>query len=427
MKKNIKKFIPAMMAVSMLATSVVFANTDDKTVEASLITPAKQTTENDNSTENKVDKVLAVKLVENNGIKIFPVREVFEQLGFEIGYDNVTKIVTLSKDALYVTFSQKADAYTFSKMAPQKLGQAPIVIEGKTYVPVSLLTEIMGMEGVTVEDLTLTIKMEDTEAETLEDAKVLPILNKTIITAIDEKNNTITVSDEEKGEVVLNIKDLKIEYTTEAKSLAVGQAVEVVYGDAMTTSEPPVNTPKALKVINKYSLVKVISLEEDKDTKKLLVEDEKLGEVALIISKDTKINDIEKFEEGQILKVAMSDAMTMSLPPQTVAKEISIFDIEKLDIEEKDEEKDEEKEAVEVKIVEFDKENKQITIEDEKLGKVVLNITDEVKLESEENQDKKLDNFDWAKKDAKIKVVYGDIMTRSLPPINNPVKIIVLK
>lgn len=423
MKKNIKKFIPAMMAVSMLATSVVFANTADKTVEASLITPAKQTTENDNSTENKVDKVLAVKLVENNGVKIFPVREVFEQLGFEIGYDNVTKIVTLSKDALYVTFSQKADAYTFSKMAPQKLGQAPIVIEGKTYVPVSLLTEIMGMEGVTVEDLTLTIKMEDTATETLENAKVLPILNKTIITAIDEKNNTITVSDEEKGEVVLNIKDLKIEYTTEAKSLAVGQAVEVVYGDAMTTSEPPVNTPKALKVINKYSLVKVISLEEDKDTKKLLVEDEKLGEVALIISKDTKINDIEKFEEGQILKVAMSDAMTMSLPPQTVAKEISIFDIEKLDIEEKDEEK----EAVEVKIVEFDKENKQITIEDEKLGKVVLNITDEVKLESEENQDKKLDNFDWAKKDAKIKVVYGDIMTRSLPPINNPVKIIVLK
>lgn len=432
MKKNIKKFIPAILALSMLGTSAVFADSTENKEETSKVAVSDSEEKDDDIKDDMNDdmemeekdsnKMLVVQLMEKNGHMLFPVREVFEELGFEVEYEPIYKVVTAIKSPLYVTFSSSKDAYTFAKMAPQKLGQAPVVVEGKTYVPVTLLTEIMGMEGISVEGSTLKIMLEDEKEDDLDIE-----LKQNIITEIDKENNKITVMDFELGEVVLNIKDLKVEYTTEDKELMVGQAVEIVYGDEMTTSQPPMNTPKSLKVVTKYNIVKVLSVEEeDKNgNKKVLVEDKELGEVALIVSKETKMMEDVMLEKGQYLKVAMSNAMTMSLPPQTFAKEIEAISIE---VEEDDNMDMEETEAKEVKVVSIDKENKQIIVEDKELGKVALNLdAKNIKIEMEDSDKAVEDIFSLVKEGQEIKVVFGDIMTKSLPPINTPVSIMLSK
>lgn len=399
MKKNIKKIMPVIMVASILGTSAVFASNSDAVTISDTITTV-ETSQN-----------LVVQLIKEGENTLFPVRAVFEKLGFEVGYEPVGKIVTLTKGAQYVTFSTIEDGYTFARMAPQKLGQVPIVKEGITYVPVTLLTEIMQMEGVSVDGLTLTIESQVKEVN-IE-------LDQTIITEIDEKANTITVNNPIKGTIVLNIKDLKIEYTTEDKALMVGQAVEVEYGDIDTASEPAINTPKSLKVVQKYDVVKVLNVEkDDKGNTKVLVKDEEMGEVVLIVSKETKMEGVEEIKIGQVLKVAMSNAMTMSIPPQTNAKEISIISAttEEPEIEEA-------KEFSTVEIVSIDKENSQITIKDEKMGEVVLNISDEIKLEGISDINKVYE----LKAGDKLNVIYGEAMTRSLPPINNPIKIELVK
>ena len=409
MKKNIKKFIPTILAITMLSSTGVFAN-------GNLISPNPMETKKEEMQKDNSKKMLVVKLMEKDSQKFFPAREVFEKLGFEIEYEPVNKMVTATKLPLYITFSSKEDAYTFSKMAPQKLGHAPIVIDGKTYVPITLLTEIMGMEDISVEDLTLKIMLEnDEEME-------MPELKQTIITDIDKDAKTITVEDYEKGEVVLNIKNLKIDYTTEDKELMIGQAVEVVYGDEMMASEPPMNNPKSLKVVTKYNIVKVLNMETDENgNKMILVEDKDLGEVLLLVSKDTKMPKDIKIEKGQYLKVAMSDAMTLSLPPQTVAKEIELYNME---MSKEDMNKAEMKE---VTVVSVDKENKEIIVEDKDLGKVALNIDKDVMIEIENKDKKSEDIFNLVKKGDKIKVIFGDMMTKSLPPMNTPVKIMISK
>lgn len=410
MKKNIKKFIPAIMITTMLASSAVFADdaSNSQKTENSIEVEANQ---NINSS-----KATVVELIQEGENLLLPVRTTFESLGFEINYEPVGKIVTLTKGPVYVTFSTTKDAYTFARTAPQKLGQAPIVKDGSTYVPVTLLTDIMQMEGVTIEGLTLTIEEKKEEAK-------LPELKQTIITEIDEEKNTITVEDSEKGTIILNSKDLKIEYTTDEKVLSVGQAVEVEYGDIMTASQPPMNTPKSLKVVQKYNIVEVLSVEKDeKENTRVLVKDSEMGEVMLIISKETKMEGLDDISAGQILKVAMSSAMTMSIPPQTFAKEIHPVSIEPAT---EITEQAVEAEASEVEVISIDKENKQITVKDAKLGEVVLNMDGDVQIISEDSSNVS-DNYEF-KVGQKLSVVYGPAMTRSLPPINSPVKLTILK
>lgn len=410
MKKNIKKFIPAIMITTMLASSAVFAayaNNAQK-IENSIEVGANQ---NINSS-----KATVVELIQEGENLFLPVRTTFESLGFEISYEPTGKIVTLTKGPVYVTFTTTKDAYTFARTAPQMLGQAPIVKDGSTYVPVTLLTDIMQMEGVTIDGLTLTIEEKKEEAK-------LPALKQTIITEIDEEKNTITVKDSEKGTIILNSKDLKIEYTTDEKVLSVGQAVEVEYGDIMTASEPPINTPKSLKVVQRYNIVEVLSVEKDeKENTKVLVKDSEMGEVMLIVSKETKMEGLDDISAGQILKVAMSSAMTMSIPPQTFAKEIHYVSIEPAT---EITEQAVEAEASEVEVISIDKENKQITVKDAKLGEVVLNMDGDVQIIFEDSSNVS-DNYEF-KVGQKLSVVYGPAMTRSLPPINSPVKLTILK
>lgn len=409
MKKNIKKIIP-MVAIAALMTTSVFANSPKKENTA-----LEQSNVKENSIYINGQLLENANLIKENGKTLMPVRAIFEKLGYEIDYDVNNKIISMSKMPHYITFSTTKDAYTFSRMAPQPLGQAPIVKEGVTYVPVELF-DLMGMEVKLTSNNVLYIG-DGVEQEESTSAKKEQI----IIKEIDEKNNTITVEDDKRGIVVLNIKDVKIDYTTEDKELMVGQALDVEYGDIMTASEPPINIPKSVKVVDKFSYGEVLNVEkDDKNNTLVSFKDEEIGEVVLVLSPDFKIDyttEDKEIKTGQYLEVVLSRVMTMSLPPMNTPKSVKVM--ENVAVEQ---EQDKQEETIKgtATIKSVDKENKTILATDEKMGDVVLNLHDDLKVEYKNGE------AEWLVEGQKLEIEYSPIMTRSLPPINNPVKILVL-
>lgn len=413
MKKNIKKIIPMVAIATLMATSV-FANSPKKE-NISL----EQSNVKENSIYINGQLLENANLIKENGKTLMPVRAIFEKLGYEIDYDANNKIISMSKMPHYITFSTAKDAYTFSRMAPQPLGQDPIVKEGVTYVPVELF-DLMGMEVKLTSNNVLYIG-DGLEQEESTSAKKEQI----IIKEIDEKNNTITVEDDKRGIVVLNIKDVKIDYTTEDKELMVGQALDVEYGDIMTASEPPINIPKSVKVVDKFSYGEVLNVEkDDKNNTLVSFKDEEIGEVVLVLSPDFKVDyttEDKEIKTGQYLEVVLSRVMTMSLPPMNTPKSVKVM--ENVAVEQ---EQDKQEETIKgtATIKSVDKENKTILVTDEKMGDVVLNLHDDLKVEYKDGVGAY--GYYWLVEGQKLEIEYSPIMTRSLPPINNPVKILVL-
>ena len=409
MKKNIKKIIP-MVAIAALMTTSVFANSPKKENTA-----LEQSNVKENSIYINGQLLENANLIKENGKTLMPVRAIFEKLGYEIDYDANNKIISMSKMPHYITFSTTKDAYTFSRMAPQPLGQAPIVKEGVTYVPVELF-DLMGMEVKLTSNNVLYIGYGVEQEESTSAKK-----EQIIIKEIDEKNNTITVEDDKRGIVVLNIKDVKIDYTTEDKDLMVGQALNVEYGDIMTASEPPINIPKSVKVVDKFSYGEVLNVEkDDKNNTLVSFKDEEIGEVVLVLSPDFKVDyttEDKEIKTGQYLEVVLSRVMTMSLPPMNTPKSVKVM--ENVAVEQ---EQDKQEETIKgtATIKSVDKENKTILVTDEKMGDVVLNLHDDLKVEYKNGES------EWMVEGQKLEIEYSPIMTRSLPPINNPIKILVL-
>ena len=409
MKKNIKKIIPMVAIATLMATSV-FANSPKKENTA-----LEQSNVKENSIYINGQLLENANLIKENGKTLMPVRAIFEKLGYEIDYDVNNKIISMSKMPHYITFSTTKDAYTFSRMAPQPLGQAPIVKEGVTYVPVELF-DLMGMEVKLTSNNVLYIGYGVEQEESTSAKK-----EQIIIKEIDEKNNTITVEDDKRGIVVLNIKDVKIDYTTEDKELMVGQALDVEYGDIMTASEPPINIPKSVKVVDKFSYGEVLNVEkDDKNNTLVSFKDEEIGEVVLVLAPDFNVDyttEDKEIKTGQYLEVVLSRVMTMSLPPMNTPKSVKVMENVAVE-QEQDKQEETIKGTATIKIV--DKENKTILVTDEKMGEVVLNLHDDLKVEYKNGES------EWMVEGQKLEIEYSPIMTRSLPPINNPIKILVL-
>nr|WP_317359692.1 stalk domain-containing protein [uncultured Tyzzerella sp.] len=410
---------------------------DNNNLDKCLLTVFKEVAQDDNDNQTKENSIYVngellenATLIKENNKVLIPVRNIFEKLGFEIAYNANTKVISMTKGAQYITFATNADAYTFARMAPQPLGQAPVVKEGVSYVPVELF-DLIGMDIKLTDNNVLYVgeNLQETEEKSTENTKdnVAAKKNQIIIKEIDEKNNTITVEDDKRGIVVLNIKDLKIDYTTEDKQLMVGQALNVEYGEIMTASEPPINIPKSVKVVDKFSYGEILNVEkDDKNNTRVLFKDEEMGEVVLNLAPDFKVNfntEDKELKKGQTLEVVLGRAMTMSLPPMTNPKSVSVINLKDNSKEQKEDTNENTLKGI-ATIKSVDKENETILVTDEKIGDVVLNINDDVKIEYKNGTGTYA--YNWMVAGQKIEVEYSPIMTRSLPPINNPVKILVL-
>ena len=74
--------------------------------------------------------------VSDSGYIMVPVREIAEALGHEVTWFGDTRTVQVG----FVSFTLDYDAYAFARMAPMPLGQAPVLKNSLTHVPIDLFT-----------------------------------------------------------------------------------------------------------------------------------------------------------------------------------------------------------------------------------------------------------------------------------------------
>ena len=141
MKNTFKKFMAGSALIAMLATGSVFAE------EAVLISEEPAAEVQVEETENQGTPLVEnfrTKFEDIEGVTMVPVRAVAEHFGFNVEWVEESQAVNLSKGAVFVTFAINENSYAFSRMMPQPLESAPVLVNGDTtYVPVSLFEDIL--------------------------------------------------------------------------------------------------------------------------------------------------------------------------------------------------------------------------------------------------------------------------------------------
>ncbi len=308
MKFNLKKATATAAIAAMIASGAIFANgAEVKEVKATPLAVAYETI---------------------NDVTMLPLRSIAEHFGYTVEWHDESRSVSMTRGAQYITFAIDEDAYSFSKMAPQKLGTAPILFNDETtYVPASFFTELIGFSS----------KVADGEIELSEP-------NVVTVAEITEEGG-ILVLDESLGEVLVLIgEDTKITANgkeVSAELIEKDMLLNVEYSEQMTRSIPPQTTAISIELLyfdevgeevaeeleKPVVSAEILSIEENGA---IVVNDEINGEVIVFVTEDTKITEdgkeasVEDLKAGQKITVEYAGHMTMSLPPQTSAVSIVI-------------------------------------------------------------------------------------------------------
>lgn len=264
-------------------------------------------------------------------VVMLPLRSIAEHFGFMVEWNGEDRSIAVSKGAVYTTFSIDENAYSFSKMAPMALEKCPVLVNDETtYVPASFFSEI------------LNLNVEKTE-------NGYKVAQPHIVSVVSVENNDILVNDDYFGEVLVHVADeTKISANGKEAALdiiAKDMLLSIEYNDMMTMSIPPQTTAISIEILNlpveedldnvvnmedllePVASVKVLSVNEEGS---ITVEDEVRGEVIVWIAEETVITkngetvSADEIKEGASLTIEYSEAMTMSIPPQTTAVSIVI-------------------------------------------------------------------------------------------------------
>lgn len=85
-----------------------------------------------------------------------PLRAIAEALGYEVIWNNETRSVDLIQGPHFTSVFIGNNAYFINRMAPSELSVAPLIINGRTLIPIEFITEILGY-GVEHKDNELII------------------------------------------------------------------------------------------------------------------------------------------------------------------------------------------------------------------------------------------------------------------------------
>ena len=146
MKKRISLLLALALGVSAIAATVVLAKNGEDDIM--LIS--------ENSSFELVVNGTVIdqpQVIYNEGNVMIPLRKVCETLGLTVNWDAETNMITIEKLPVYITCYPNADGYTFARTAPIFLGEAPILIEGTTFVPVSFIDKILQISATIVRQL----------------------------------------------------------------------------------------------------------------------------------------------------------------------------------------------------------------------------------------------------------------------------------
>ena len=360
-------------------------------------------------------------IITKDGQTFVPVRAICEELGMTVIWDGNERIVTIEKMPIYSTFAIAEDYYTFSKTAPMKLGSAPFLKGGRTYVPVNFINEILKQEYVIAENGGVNIT-----------AVIDNSVGATIIEKTEEDGNvTILVDDSKRGEeVVVNITEDTV--IVDENGVAIGvdtltkdASIKIEYADFMTMSIPPMTNAVKIQVMGvvaeetveeeKVAAVYTIIEKNDEEGTITIFDAEMNSKIVLNVSEETVITDkagndasAEVLFVGTDITVERADFMTMSIPPITNALKIQLAEKETTTVLEKDQD------AKTIKI--FDKEMK---------SELILNISEATVLKDAEGNAIKFEDVKVGTE--LLKVERAEAMTRSIPPITNATAITVAK
>lgn len=165
-----------------------------------------------------------------DGMMMVPLAETLRALGYEITWNNDTHSVDLLKGAQWTSITIGENAYFKNRMAPSELSHAPIIIDGRTLVPVEFFNEILSL-GMSIKKGDLYLNEE--------------LLGKQsgYIQEINYKANdqiSITIANKEESTDIMDqtIIHASVDTTYFNNSLESGTFIEVITLPVMTMSVP---------------------------------------------------------------------------------------------------------------------------------------------------------------------------------------------
>ena len=119
---------------------------------------------NDKADEKAVEYVVAVKdVIKEDDVTMLPLRMVSEGLGYEVGWNDNLKRITIGTVQMGVNFTLGENKYYKSKMTPFVLEKAPQMQifgdYGVTYVPASFFTDVLLAEVTENTDGSVSVKL----------------------------------------------------------------------------------------------------------------------------------------------------------------------------------------------------------------------------------------------------------------------------
>ena len=89
--------------------------------------------------------VYDVKPQEMDGITMLPLRATLEKMGYEVTWNEKTKTVEIKKGPKWTSVVIGKNSYFKNKMAPSELSSAPVIVGGRTLLPLEFFTEILNI------------------------------------------------------------------------------------------------------------------------------------------------------------------------------------------------------------------------------------------------------------------------------------------
>ena len=106
---------------------------------------------------NEKEITLEKGIYSKDGMFMIPLRQIAEELGYKVTWNNETRTAELTKGAQWTAVTIGEDNYNFAKMLV-KLGIAPEIKEGSTFVPFTFLEEVLKVNLEIMESGMINIK-----------------------------------------------------------------------------------------------------------------------------------------------------------------------------------------------------------------------------------------------------------------------------
>ncbi len=418
MKHNFKRTLSVIAAAGMVVSGAAYAQEPVQTdINSEIVLISAQTGENIQLSVNGLGMPDMNPHLLGDTVMV-PLRQITEALNFQVGWEDASRTVTLTRGPVYITLSLDSNTFTYSKMAPQSMSHPTELIEGTTYVPVEFVTEVLrvGVETETAEDGTIHVN----------------IVEPRIAEVLEINEDTLLVEDPFIGEVVIRITDdTQITLNGEAAQkdgIKTGENIAVVYSPAMTMSLPPQTNAVSVELNALYDpfeaveedtedVAEAVTVEvlEILDDSSMLVKDPVRGEVIVRADESTEIvNDgqaaaFSDITAGATVEVVYGPIMTASLPAQNTAASIVLNPAE---------EAPGDAETALPEGVEFEGTIKEITenfvLIDSKNGEIALIVNEDTAIRHAVN--KRVYTAEDLEVGMEISGTHSPVMTRSLPP-----------